>query len=116
MIHFSGVYLFTIDYDTRTCGFLSLCGPTEVHFVRNSITIRKFARNLALDRKSDFDMVRITQPFLTAHARHLLQRSACAQAQLARYRITKPFNFVCFFISNRTEVTEMSLLPDDSSG
>ena len=57
---FSGIYLFTIQYNTRTCGALSLCGPTTVEFYKNGEAIRTFSRNLATDNKSDMDMVSAT--------------------------------------------------------
>ena len=54
---FSGVYLFNVQYNTRTCGALSLCGPTTVNLFKNINILRSFSRNLATDRKSDMDMV-----------------------------------------------------------
>ena len=56
-LSFSGVYVFNIFYNTRTCGALSLCGPTTVLLIKGDQTIRKISRNLATDRKSDLDMV-----------------------------------------------------------
>ena len=59
-VFFSGLYFFSIQYNTRTCGALSLCGPTRVDFFKNTEIIRSFSRNLATNRKSDMDMVGTT--------------------------------------------------------
>ena len=56
-VFFPGLYFFSIQYNTRTCGALSLCGPTRVDFFKNTEVIRSFSRNLATNRKSDMDMV-----------------------------------------------------------
>ena len=53
---FLGIYLFTIQYSSRNCGALALCGPTVVDLYQNNIIVRTFKRNLAIENKSDTDM------------------------------------------------------------
>ena len=55
--YFLGIYLFTIQYSSRNCGALALCGPTVVDLYQNNKIIRTFKRNLAIENKSDTDMV-----------------------------------------------------------
>ena len=53
----SGFYLFSIQYQTKNCGALALCGPTIVDMYQDGGVIRSFERNLAIDNKADTDMV-----------------------------------------------------------
>ncbi len=54
---FAGIYFFTVKYFTRTCGPLSLCGPTTISLVRNGEVFKKFSRNISSQKSHDFDMV-----------------------------------------------------------
>lgn len=51
--------MLTLTYFTRTCGPLSLCGPTTVGLVRNGEIFKKFSRNISSQKTHDFDMVRL---------------------------------------------------------
>ena len=53
----AGIYLFTLKYMTRTCGVLSLCGPTTVAIVRNGDFFKKFSTNVASQKTHDLDLV-----------------------------------------------------------
>ena len=55
----SGFYLFSIQYQTKNCGALALCGPTIVDMYQDGGVIRSFERNLAIDNKADTDMVNL---------------------------------------------------------
>ena len=52
-----GIYMFTLKYFTRTCGPLSLCGPTTIGLIRNGDIVKKFSRNISSQKTHDFDMV-----------------------------------------------------------
>ena len=54
----SGVYFFTLFANTRTCGSLSICGPTEISIFRNEIEIKSFATGSASNRIYDLEIVR----------------------------------------------------------
>ena len=57
-VHLSlGLYLFTLKYSTRTCGPLSLCGPTTVSMIRNGEIVKTFSTNVASQKNHDFDLV-----------------------------------------------------------
>ena len=49
--------MFTLKYLTRTCGPLSLCGPTTVAIVRNGDLFKKFSTNVASQKTHDLDLV-----------------------------------------------------------
>ena len=56
-LYILGIYLFTVEFFSRNCGILSLCGPTIVEMYKNNKIIRTFSRNLAIENKADTDMV-----------------------------------------------------------
>jgi hypothetical protein len=58
-ISFSGIYLFTLKYSTRTCGPLSLCGPTTVALIKNGAVFETLSTNVANQKSHDSDLVRL---------------------------------------------------------
>ena len=60
----SGFYLFSIQYQTKNCGALALCGPTIVDMYQDGGVIRSFERNLAIDNKADTDMVNLKSKYM----------------------------------------------------